>query len=459
MKLLSLLLPLLLLNGKSPENIQKNTAAAPTVKLTCILEGCKSTDKVSLYSFEGISFRRIQAAQVSGDTFRFELPASSPRFLYVGTSETQKRAVIIGQEPLIRLKGKCNSMQRVKTEVSDLNLRYESFRNTNQALKGKMNQSIRSYQRNYRDEEKRQKAEVNIRQVDTDKIALLDSLQKTQPFIAKIMALESYVSYITDKKGYANEVEHYIKEYFSGVDLTDEAYNHIPPLFEAFKTYAQTLTSTNLPLPDFKNFVDLNLNKIPEGTPAYNYALGGVILGLQAKNHPAFLEYGQRFVDLHKDNPTPPVQRLAQQIKQAGQFLPGAVAPDFTQNTPEGEPLSLSSLRGKVVLVDFWASWCGPCRKENPNVVKVYEKYKDKGFDILGVSLDKDKKRWLNAIDKDGLPWHHVSDLRGWSNSVAQTYSVRSIPHTVLLDREGRIIARNLRGAQLEQQLAKIFGE
>ncbi|MEM6965833.1 MAG: TlpA disulfide reductase family protein, partial [Bacteroidota bacterium] len=140
-------------------------------------------------------------------------------------------------------------------------------------------------------------------------------------------------------------------------------------------------------------------------------------------------------------------------------FMIGAVAPDFEQNTPEGNPMKLSDLRGKVVLVDFWASWCGPCRRENPNVVRLYNQYKDQGFEVLGVSLDKGKEKWLKAIEKDGLTWQHVSDLRGWGNTVAKQYSVRSIPHTLLLDQEGRILAKNLRGPELAKKLAEIFKE
>ncbi len=137
----------------------------------------------------------------------------------------------------------------------------------------------------------------------------------------------------------------------------------------------------------------------------------------------------------------------------------GQVAPDFTQPTPEGENLSLSDLRGKVVLVDFWASWCKPCRRENPNVVRVYDKYKDKGFEILGVSLDAKREAWLGAIEQDQLGWMHVSDLEFWNNAAAQTYGVRGIPYTVLVDTEGKIIAQNLRGPSLEAKLAEIFGE
>jgi peroxiredoxin len=135
----------------------------------------------------------------------------------------------------------------------------------------------------------------------------------------------------------------------------------------------------------------------------------------------------------------------------------GVEAPDFTQAQPDGTPLSLSSLRGKLVLIDFWASWCGPCRVENPNVVKLYDRFKDKGFDILGVSLDSNREAWLDAIAADGLTWRHVSDLKYWQNAVAVQYAVRSIPHTVLVGPDGVIIAKNLRGAALEAKVAQIL--
>jgi peroxiredoxin len=136
----------------------------------------------------------------------------------------------------------------------------------------------------------------------------------------------------------------------------------------------------------------------------------------------------------------------------------GQPAPDFTQAQADGTPFSLSSLKGKLVLVDFWASWCGPCRRENPNVVAVYNKYHDKGFDILGVSLDSDRDAWLKAIEDDGLTWNHVSDLAYWDNAVAKQYGVRSIPHTVLVGPDGVILAKNLRGEALEAKIAEILG-
>lgn len=137
----------------------------------------------------------------------------------------------------------------------------------------------------------------------------------------------------------------------------------------------------------------------------------------------------------------------------------GATAPEFTQADTSGKMVSLSSFRGKYVLVDFWASWCGPCRAENPNVVKAFNKYKNKNFTILGVSLDKPgaKTKWLAAIKKDGLTWTQVSDLKWWDNAASTAYAVQSIPQNFLLDPNGKIIGKNLRGEDLENKLAELF--
>ena len=154
--------------------------------------------------------------------------------------------------------------------------------------------------------------------------------------------------------------------------------------------------------------------------------------------------------------------QLAQQAAMeaaSNKFTIGSEAPDFTQKMPNGKDLKLSDLRGKVVLIDFWASWCKPCRMENPNLVKAYNEYKDKGFTILGVSLDKDRQSWINAIAQDGLVWEsHVSDLQFWNNAAAKEYGVQSIPAAFLIDENGIIIGRDLRGQALEDKLKEILG-
>lgn len=155
-------------------------------------------------------------------------------------------------------------------------------------------------------------------------------------------------------------------------------------------------------------------------------------------------------------------QQEAMAAQQAEQLktnvADGQAAPDLTMATPDGGSMSISDLRGKYVLVDFWASWCKPCRQENPNVVRVYNKYKDQGFEILGVSLDDNKDNWLGAIEQDGLTWQHMSDLKKWSSESVGVYGFKGIPYTVLIDPEGNIVAQHLRSRQLEEQLSAIFG-
>ena len=135
----------------------------------------------------------------------------------------------------------------------------------------------------------------------------------------------------------------------------------------------------------------------------------------------------------------------------------GQPAPELRLPSPDGKEIALSDFRGKVVLIDFWASWCGPCRREMPNVVKAYEKYRNKGFEIFGVSLDQEKSRWVEAIAADRITWPQVSDLKHWQSDAARIYNVQAIPYTVLIDREGKILAKNLRGEELDSKLAEVL--
>ena len=149
------------------------------------------------------------------------------------------------------------------------------------------------------------------------------------------------------------------------------------------------------------------------------------------------------------------IVRLNNSIEKWAKLKVGMEAPEFTQADSTGAQVSLSDFRGKYVLIDFWAAWCGPCRAENPNIVAAYNKYHDQGFDILGVSLDSDRDKWLAAIEKDGLYWNQVSDLNGWKNEVSSSYGIQSIPYSLLIDPNGIIIGKSLRGAELHDALAE----
>jgi peroxiredoxin len=151
------------------------------------------------------------------------------------------------------------------------------------------------------------------------------------------------------------------------------------------------------------------------------------------------------------------VIQLKEQVQEKKKTSVGVLAPDFTMNDQDGKPFQFASLRGKIVLLDFWASWCLPCRQENPNVVKLYQKYHSKGLEIVGVSLDRTKENWLKGIKEDNLSWIHVSDLLFWKNAAARLYAVTNIPQSFLIDKDGKIIAKGLRGEQLEKKLAELF--
>ncbi|MDW7695106.1 AhpC/TSA family protein [Flammeovirgaceae bacterium SG7u.111] len=196
-----------------------------------------------------------------------------------------------------------------------------------------------------------------------------------------------------------------------------------------------------------KGFIEHNSSSLATVIPAMSLSIDddSEFLGLLA----------DRLFESYPENAL--VIKLKNDISAAANTAIGKEAPEIKLENPNGEMVALSSLRGKYVLIDFWAAWCGPCRHENPNVVKLYAEYKDKGFEIFGVSLDKTKEDWVKAIEDDNLGWVHVSDLKFWNSSVVPKYNITGIPMTYLLDKEGKIIAKGLRGKQLEDKLAELM--
>lgn len=212
---------------------------------------------------------------------------------------------------------------------------------------------------------------------------------------------------------------------------------------------------------EFQSAQAANVNKIkallPEmGTNLVALWTAGNFLNPEADLQ-TMIQVSDKFKAEKPNSPNIHIKTFHQQIMRLRGVDVGSEAPEIAMKMPNDTTLALSSLRGKYVLIDFWASWCGPCRKENPNVVRMYYKFKDKGFDIFSVSLDQEKESWVKAIEKDGLPWHHVSDLQFWNSAAAAAYGVQGIPATFLLDKEGKVIAKYLRGEDLERKLEEVL--
>jgi peroxiredoxin len=239
----------------------------------------------------------------------------------------------------------------------------------------------------------------------------------------------------------------------------------LPAVIESLDSIAQTyLDEMNSYT---KNYIDNNLTSLVSLIALYQQVAPNVYVLSPSKDYEYYLKVDSSLSRLYSDYE--PVQTLHEQVKQ---LLDGvnakedktalagerAEAPEIILPTPEGDTIKLSSTRGSVVLLDFWASWCAPCRQENPNLVKAYSQYHKRGFQIYQVSLDKTREAWIKGIEDDQLgKWIHVSDIQYWSSKVVQLYKIESIPSNFLLDKQGRVIASNLRGEALQIKLAELF--
>lgn len=431
--------------------------AQQTVTLTCELQLCRGP--LALYRFNGVNFEEFQKpTTVNDSTFQFAIPKSTePIFYYLGERADMLRPILLGTEKAVKVTGNCRAIRSAVASNSPLNDQYEDLKNRVNAFKRESSMLSKKYQAVYADTVEAAKVTQRLKTIDAEKIKYLDSLKQKQPYFNKIAALDMYISFDAKTSKYKSEVEYFANEYFRFVDFKNKTYDKLPWVYEAFKSYTSTLSMVPLPEGAMKGYLEQHLQKMTKGSGAQMLALSGIITVLKQKESLDFGYFAKQFVAEFKEELPQATADLQKQLDAMQAFIIGGTAPDFAQKTPEGTDLKLSDLRGKVVLVDFWASWCGPCRRENPNVVRMYNQYKDKGFEILGVSLDNNKDRWLQAIQQDGLTWKHVSDLKHWQNEAAQLYGVRGIPHTVLLDAEGKIIARNLRGPALEEKLAELF--
>ncbi|MBR9757865.1 MAG: AhpC/TSA family protein [Algicola sp.] len=239
-------------------------------------------------------------------------------------------------------------------------------------------------------------------------------------------------------------------------------------LMAAYRTASQEKDTATMEAlrTEFEDFVqEINNKNLEIAKANNNLVVSAMVLESLSNSNAVKIAEAKAIYDTFTETvKTSPIgTRLGERLNNELATAEGSIAPNFSAPNPEGEMVALNDIKGKVTIIDFWAAWCGPCRKENPNVVKVYNKYHEKGLEIIGVSLDgtprqKDAKAaWTEAIEKDGLTWHQVSNLKYFNGPVAQQYNIRAIPATFILDAEGKIVAKNLRGKALEDKIAEML--
>ncbi|MCP4457296.1 MAG: TlpA family protein disulfide reductase [Cytophagales bacterium] len=253
---------------------------------------------------------------------------------------------------------------------------------------------------------------------------------------------------------YDNERAFMHDYFFEYIDFDDERMIHSPFLAKKYFTYLDQYshhTSQGL-----KDSVDLLLAKAEVNSEVYDFTIQYLIDTFHKKGLPKIAEY---VMDTYEEGCGKPLSaRTADKIESFKRLRVGQIAPEIVSQSPDGKTITLSSLIGKkVLMVYFWASWCDGCEAENPNIIRIYNKYKDRGFDIYAVSLDKDRSEWLNAIEKYQFPWTNISDLKEWESESVKTYHVNRTPGIYLLNKEGRIMAKNLRGKELEKKVEALL--
>ena len=453
MRFLNLLFLIIMATGLNAQEAAEKTKAALTIKFEN-----SPIKSFKVMQFNGFSFDQLAEVPVVDSMARVEVELSTVRFFYVGTDTRNMKPIILepGSEENMLLAQQ--SFRALRFDRNSLNGQYAVATKALRDINKKRGNMVKKWHSVRTDEEKVKSLAQIFERIAADEKELRDSFATINPFFGSCYDIMTYKTFQADPGTFNNELLHYVNNRFEGVDFQDPNVYNNSWLYEAYKEFADMVSSYTLTAEDNENAIKSQLFRATN-PQAKLMAYAGILAGLEAKKHGNFVVFANNFLEEFSGISPDIRTMLEQKIKRMDAYRIGGEAPLFTQNDTEGNPVSLEDFKGKVVLLDFWASWCGPCRRENPNVVKVYDQYKDKGFEILGVSLDKDKGRWMDAIAKDNLTWPQVSDLKGWSNEVGKMYGVSSIPHTVLIDEEGKILALKLRGDALEKKLEEIFAE
>lgn len=436
-----------------------------------------SADSVSLFEYYGNEVNVLKTVPLNNGKFELKGSVEHPGIYAVGVKHFGQNGelqvngfdVLLGSDAEIVVEAAGPAIAQTATILTGkLNAGLADFLKKTREYQAQLQEARQQYGQSFQsgnaeEQEKKKQALDALYKAQADYQAKVKA-DNAGNLLGKVAQLYYYSPFGADPAAsakYPDEKAYLKNEFFAGLDLKDPDLGRYPIFYQKVMAYVATLAGQFGE--DYSQLipsVDAHLNKTGDKSRTREMFLLGAMHGAIASKSPDYVDiylyYAEKYVNGFPA--TPNAQRFKQDLEKFGAVRLGSPAPDIVMASPEGKDLKLSSLKGKIVLIDFWASWCGPCRRENPNVVRVYEKFKNKGFDIFSVSLDQAKDKWVAAIEQDKLVWPgHVSDLKGWQSAAGKLYGVTSIPQTILIDKEGKIIAKNLRGEALERKLEQLL--